>query len=66
MHVCRGSLKMINGKKTNGNLYKLMGETITRIDSGRVYGNVKKVERTYMLKKRVTFASTLIKRLNCS
>ena len=52
---------MMKGKKTNGNLYKLMGKIIVGKESGGVFRNVKKVEHVYMPKKRVAFASTLIK-----
>ena len=38
-----------------------MGEAIVDKDNGGAYSNVKKVEHVYMPKKRVTFASTLIK-----
>ena len=38
-----------------------MGETIVGKDSTRVFSNMKKVERVYILKKMVTFASTLVK-----
>ena len=48
-------------KKTSVNLYKLIGETIVGKDNGGVNSNVDKVKCVYMPKKRVIFASTLLK-----
>ena len=61
IQICRCSLMMVKGKKTSCNLYKLIGETLVGKDSNGIYNNEKKVEHAYIPKKRVTFASTLIK-----
>lgn len=43
---------MMRGKKTNGNLYKLIGETMVDKDSGGVYSKVKKWSMCICQRKR--------------
>ena len=52
MQICRGSFMMMRGKKTNGNLYKLIGETMVDKDSGGVYSKVKKWSTCICQRKR--------------
>jgi hypothetical protein len=59
MRITRGSLVIMKGTKTKGNLYQLKGKIV--IGKGGAYTAVKKVERVYVPKKGVSFVDGLIK-----
>ena len=62
--VCKGSMVMMRGVKTNGNLYKLIGETMLRKENGMMRDNFKNVRCEWVPKKKVSFADVLVRGMN--